>query len=121
MHSWLRALMQLAVVFGVASVACAQTTSPKKFIHHATIQRTGNTATLFASSPRPLMQAVSAVNDEYGWAVNYEDPPYDSAYDLIEIASPAWRASHPDIRPLRIPSGGLFGHCSTIQMPRFTA
>jgi len=112
--------MQLAVVFGVASVACAQTTSPKKFIHHATIQRTGNTATLFASSPRPLMQAVSAV-DEYGWAVNYEDPPYESAYDLIEIASPAWRASHPDIRPLRIPRGGLFGRCSTIQMPRFTA
>jgi len=86
MHSWLRALMQLAVVFGVASVACAQTTSPKKFIDHATVQCTGNTATLFASNPRPLMQAVNAVNDEYGWAVNYEDPPYESAYDRNRIS-----------------------------------
>jgi hypothetical protein len=54
------------------------------------------------------MQAVIAINDEYGWAVSYEDPPYESIYDLVEMGSPQWRAVHPGVPPGWIPSGGAF-------------
>ena len=43
-----------------------------------------SSATVAAYSPRPLEQAITAVREEYGWLVNYEDPPYRSNFDLID-------------------------------------
>jgi hypothetical protein len=49
-----------------------------------------------ANHPRPLFQTVEAVIREYGWVVDYEDPPYFSTFDLTDDTDPRWRASHPN-------------------------
>jgi hypothetical protein len=40
-------------------------------------------ATVRANEPRPLQQAIAAVAKEYCWAIDFEDPPYESDYDLV--------------------------------------
>lgn len=34
-----------------------------------------DSATIFADGPKPLMQAVTALSEEYGWVIDFEDPP----------------------------------------------
>ena len=53
-------------------------------------------ATVRANDPTPLLQAVHALAQEYGWVVDFEEPPYQSKYDLVDAASPEWHASHPN-------------------------
>lgn len=38
-----------------------------------------------ASDPRPLMQTVQAIRDQYRWLINYEDPIYSSV-DLKDVS-----------------------------------
>lgn len=72
------------------------------------VQHRGNTVTAYANFPRPLLQALTAVRSEYGWAVNYEDPPYASSYDLIDATDPVWRANHPNEQGFIGIAGGSF-------------
>jgi hypothetical protein len=65
-------------------------------------------ATVKANDPRPLEQALTAVSEEHGWIVDYEDPPYTIAPDLVDDTSPQWRVSHPDSPGVTIPAGGAF-------------
>jgi hypothetical protein len=65
-------------------------------------------ATVVANDPRSLAQAVSAVREEYGWVVDFEDPPYTSDADLVDITNPQWRATHPGGRVVKVPAGGAF-------------
>jgi len=62
---------------------------------------------LTANDPRPLLQAVEGISEEYGWIVDFEDPLYGSRFDLLDCADPAWRASHPEERGALCVSGGL--------------
>lgn len=59
-------------------------------------------ATVKANSTAPLGEAVFALNKEYGWVVDYEDPPYAGA-DLTIRPSPV--AGGP---PDKIVAGGAF-------------
>jgi hypothetical protein len=55
------------------------------------IETHGTNATVKAVSGLPLAQAITAVREEYGWVVDYEDPPYQSSYDLVERGDPGKR------------------------------
>ena len=55
----------------------------------------------------PLQQAIEAIREEYGWTVDYEEPPYES-YDLVDVTDPGWRRAHPDAKGVTGLAGGLF-------------
>ena len=70
------------------------------------ITYTGNAATVRANNARPLEQAIEAVREQYGWTVDFEDPPYESAYDLVDSTDPQWRKEHPTAKGVRRIAGG---------------
>lgn len=65
--------------------------------------RNGDMATVKASGARPLLQAVTEIRREYGWVVDYEDPPYESRYDVGTVPWPA----HPGAG-WKVPADGSF-------------
>lgn len=67
------------------------------------IQHHSGSASVVANGSRPLYQAITAVREEYGWLVDYEDPPYQSHYDVGTIPWPA----HPG-SSWSIPASGSF-------------
>jgi hypothetical protein len=81
----------------------------RNFLEYAKVQRADGLVTCVANSSRPLNQALDAISEEYGWSVDYEDPPYQSSLELIDVTSPVWRAAHPtsESRALGI-RGGAF-------------
>lgn len=80
---------------------------PGDYLPAAQLQHVAGTVTCVARDPRPLQQALRAVSQEHGWAVDYEDPPYRSSLELVDDRSPAVRAAHPGTIVL-IPRGGTF-------------
>jgi hypothetical protein len=95
-------------LFGLPLLLLAQAPTKPSFMDAAVVQHNGNTGTLTANSPRPLMQAVEAISQEYGWTIDYEEPPYQSHYDLVDVTDPKWRAGHPNEKGATGPAGGLF-------------
>jgi hypothetical protein len=98
---WL--LMLSSATFTTAQAAPAK----PKFWDRATIQQADGTVSVRANFPRPLQQAIEAIREEYGWTVDYEDPPYES-YDLVDVTDPSWRKAHPDAKGATGLAGGLF-------------
>jgi hypothetical protein len=82
-------------------------------------QHNGATATVRADHARPLEQAITAIDEEYGWQVQYEDPPYQGKRDLIDGYNPEYRAAHPGLKFMPVPAGGLFQ--STFPEPQNTS
>jgi hypothetical protein len=39
---------------------------------------------------------LQAVLQEYGWAIDYEDSPYQSSLEVVDATAPSWKASHPN-------------------------
>ena len=78
------------------------------FQDRAEIRHGANSATVVANSPRPLEQAVQGVSEEYGWTVDFEDPPYFSSKDVVDATAPAWRAQHPNAKGVTLIKGGAF-------------
>jgi len=101
-------VMILAATCLPASAAGQVPNQDSHFTERATIQHGTNSATVVANSPRPLEQAVKAVGEEYGWTINFEDPPYYSQYDLVDATVPAWRAQHPNEKGVTNFRGGAF-------------
>ena len=64
------------------------------------VETHGTNATVGADYGVPLSQAITAVREEYGWVVHYEDPPYQSSYDLVVRGQPGARRM--------VPRGGAF-------------
>ena len=69
------------------------------YLKDATVSENAGTVRINADSPRPLEQALDALQRKYGWVVNYEDPQYVAMADYIENAG----ADHS-----RIPAGRDF-------------
>jgi hypothetical protein len=61
--------------------------NPRHYMERATIAHSQSYATVEANSARPLEQAITAVREEYGWVVDYEDPPYQGSIDLVKDSS----------------------------------
>jgi hypothetical protein len=95
-------------LFGPPLLLLAQAPTKPSFKSAAVVEHNGNTGTLTANFPRPLAQAVEAISQEYGWTVDYEDPPYHSQFDLVDDTDPTWRANHPNAKGVVRVSGGLF-------------
>jgi len=57
------------------------------------IYQIGQTVHIHATGSRPLLQAIDALQRQYGWAVDYEDPQY--------LPTPAGRPSPPNRREPR--------------------
>lgn len=64
-------------------------------------------ATLTAIDARPLDKAVTAIRQEYGWLIDYEDPVYSDG-DLTQLGPGDWKSPFPHRPGLRRPAGGKF-------------
>jgi len=60
---------------------------------------------LQVSDPRPLAAAADLLERKYAVAINYEDPLYVFAGDLVDQTNPSYRLAHPDKRAI-VPKGG---------------
>lgn len=104
----MRSALALAIVALCSSAALGQANSRHHFLDHALISHHGSNVIVTANAPRPLWQAITALNEQYGWLVDYEDPPYHSKYDLVDDTDPQWRQKHPYAADVTIPAGGFF-------------
>lgn len=87
-----------AMAWGCVEVIAAPQTSYSR----EAILAAGNIH-LAANDPRPLAQAVDALQQEYHWPISYEDPPYAAASDLTEI--PSTDDPH---KMMKVPGGHIF-------------
>ena len=93
----------------VPTLLSAQTGAKKpSFMPAGIVEHHGTLGTLTASDPRPLFQAVEAIGQEYGWVIDFEDPPYRSHFDMVDSTDPDWRASHPNDKGVTRVTGGEF-------------
>ncbi|HVI08304.1 MAG TPA: hypothetical protein VND65_08420 [Candidatus Binatia bacterium] len=76
---------------------------PEEYLKQAVISQVGDVTRLHANSPRPLLQALDALRQKYGWLVSYEDPQFHGA-DLVKSQNEA---------PEELPAGGEF----TVEFP----
>jgi len=87
-------LALLVVAHVIVAPAFSQTPPEKNpsektsFLKRATISENAGTTVITANSPRPLAQALDALQQKYGWLVGYEDPQFLSKSDLAEPATP---------------------------------
>lgn len=77
-------------------------------MNEAVVERQARSATVKANSARPLAQALAAIREEYGWQIDYEDPPYASEPDLVDITNAQWRARNPGAPGVKGIAGGSF-------------
>lgn len=82
--------------------------NPDTYFKVGVVERKATSVRVVANDPRPLEQALCAVIRQYNWLVDYEDPPYVNDTELIDVSSPKWRASHPNVKRMKIPAGGAF-------------
>jgi len=97
----------LLIVCALASAADQSSPPKPKLWDRATIEQADGTVSVRADSSRPLQQAIEAIRQEYGWVVDYEDPPYES-YDLVDNTDPGWRRAQPDAKGVTRVAGGRF-------------
>jgi len=81
--------------------AAAEKASP--YLKRADVSQTADGVRITANSPRPLEQTLQALQQKYGWVVNYEDPQFSSHLDFVD--SPSEQA--------QVPAGGNF----TVEFP----
>ncbi|MGA3323641.1 MAG: hypothetical protein ABSF45_04155 [Terriglobia bacterium] len=82
--------------------------SPHQYMLEGVVTHHGNTGAVSADYGIPLYQAVTAIGQEYGWAIQYEDPPFSGKHDLIDLTNPAYRSAHPGTEVRLGPAGGPF-------------
>lgn len=103
----MRRIVALWFLLGAPSALLAQTVKPY-FLNAGVIEHRGTAGSLTANDPRPLRQAIEAISQEYGWTVDFEDPPYQGHFDLVDDTDPKWRADHPTAKGATRVAGGLF-------------
>jgi len=77
------------------------------FLKQALISEAGLRVHLSANAPRPLEQALDALQQKYGWQIDYEDPQYISGLDVVELPVHQLSAPSAEVRS-RAPGGGAF-------------
>jgi hypothetical protein len=108
------AILFVVVLFGAqgAPERRPQTQQPTERVDgpmkEAVVERKARSATVKANSARPLAQALAAIREEYGWQIDYEDPPYASEPDLVDITNAQWRARNPGAPGVKGIAGGKF-------------
>jgi hypothetical protein len=96
------------LVLSFATLAISQVAAPKtRFWDHAIVKQKDGSVIVDANSPRPMDQALEAIAEQYGWVIDYEDPPYGSS-DLVDDTDPAWRKAHPAEKGVTRVAGSMF-------------
>lgn len=95
----------IVVLVGITTVVARAQGTPRNYMERAIILHNRSSATVEANSGRPLFQAITAVREEYGWVVDYEDPPYQGSVDLAPDASISRQSGG---RIFMVPAGGAF-------------
>ena len=103
-----RILVLCFLLVSCGSFLLAQSPTKPSFMSAGAIQHHETTATLTANFPGPLVQAIEAISQEYGWTIDFEDPHYISHFDLVDATDPTWRASHPNEKGALRVAGGFF-------------
>ena len=67
---------------------------PGAAIKKPLIYQIGQIVHINATGSRPLLQAVDALQEKYGWIVNYEDPQYPAAISGATIPAPEIGRAH---------------------------
>jgi hypothetical protein len=81
--------------------AHAQTAEkPAPYLRQAVVAQNADAVHVAANSPRPLLQTLDALQQKFGWVVNYEDPRYLSPMDYVDVTGD-------ETRP-QVPAGGSF-------------
>jgi predicted RecA/RadA family phage recombinase len=75
------------------------------------------TKVIDVNEPRPLWQALDALEIVVGGTINYEDPPYENAADLQDVSTPQQRAGTPGYQ-LLVPRAGHV--TAEVQVPAAT-
>jgi hypothetical protein len=88
-----------AIVLTARSVSQAAHTTSQ--IKKPLIYQVGNVVHIHAEGPRPLLRALDALQDKYGWVVDYEDPQYPADLDLATNEPSLLRRRHPNGRNLK--------------------
>jgi hypothetical protein len=89
----------------IAVAAWSQTTGAGNYLKQATVLQEGGAIHINANSPRPLAQVLDALQIKFGWTVNYEDPQFTAAADIVDA---------PKGSPLaKLPAGAAF----SVQFP----
>jgi hypothetical protein len=104
----MRRMLAFWFLLGLPSSLLAQAPEKQSFMSAGVVQHHGTAGTLTANDPRPLIQAIAAISQEYGWTVDFEDPPYRSHFDLVDDTDPVWRTNHPNAKGVTRVSGGVF-------------
>jgi hypothetical protein len=90
----------LLAVFATLSAWSQTTAISGTYLKQATVSQDAGTVHITANSPRPLAQTLDALQLKLGWAVNYEDPRYTAASDIVDA---------PKGSPLaKLPAGSAF-------------
>ena len=79
-----------------------------RYMENAEVRHLADSITVATNDARPLAQAVTALSEEFGWAIDFEDPPYYSKYDLVDDTAPQWRAAHPNTKGVTVIAGDTF-------------
>jgi hypothetical protein len=97
------------IIFALILVgeAAGQQSRPDDFWSAAQVRHATGTATVVLHGPRPLWMALLAVEREYGWLVDYEDPIYQEATESVVQHNLQWDTLHPGV-PSRVPAGTTF-------------
>lgn len=97
------------VIYAVPGLLWAQEVAKKpSFMDAGIVEHRGASGSVTANNPRPLFQAIAAIGQEYGWTIDFEDPPYQSQFDLVDSTDPEWRSSHPNSKGVTRVAGGGF-------------
>jgi hypothetical protein len=90
------------------SQAISQTAhEASSYLKQAAISETAGTIHIVANSPRPLAQTLDALQQKYGWVVDYEDPQFISKLDVVQTEDLGKSAATSNL-PATLPGGGRF-------------
>ena len=67
----MKRVILICSLFSLPLLLLAQAPTKPSFLYGAVIQHNENAGALTANFPRPLMQALEAISQEYGWTVDY--------------------------------------------------
>jgi hypothetical protein len=90
-------VIQAGVLFSQSALPVQKTQVgeiPKKSVDREIVHSEGGIATVYASTHTPLQDAILALNEEYGWSINYEDAPTVNPSDLVDDNA-EFHLSHP--------------------------
>jgi hypothetical protein len=69
----------------LSAIQAAPSPKPKtsSYMKQAVVSQTPGAVHISANHPRPLAQTLDALQQKYGWIVDYEDPRYTAKADLV--------------------------------------